>query len=84
MTVREKLEGMLIANGMYEQQAKEVIDLSIPLLNQLTDNYKIQFESQWYHYDYMLYNLWYMNIKPIALKWIDENKPNAWFRDIFL
>jgi hypothetical protein len=31
MTVREKLESMLVANGMFENQAKEVVELSAGL-----------------------------------------------------
>ncbi len=84
MTVREKLESMLVANGMFENQAKEVIELSIPKLNELADDYTITFESPSNQYPDMIYNLWYMTIKPIALKWIDDNKPMAWFRDMFV
>jgi hypothetical protein len=84
MTVREKLESMLVANGMFENQAKEVIELSIPKLNELADGYKITFESASNQYPDMIYNLWYMTIKPIALKWIDDNKPKAWFRKMFV
>jgi hypothetical protein len=84
MTVREKLESMLVANGMFENQAKEVIDLSIPKLNELADDYTITFESPSNQYPDMIYNLWYITIKPIALKWIDDNKPMAWFREMFV
>jgi hypothetical protein len=84
MTVREKLESMLVANGMFENQAKEVIELSIPKLNELADDYTITFESPSNQYPDMIYNLWYMTIKPITLKWIDDNKPMAWFRGMFV
>jgi hypothetical protein len=84
MTVREKLESMLVANGMFENQAKEVIELSIPKLNELADDYTITFESPSNQYPDMIYNLWYITIKPIALKWIDDNKPMAWFREVFV
>jgi hypothetical protein len=84
MTVREKLESMLVANGMFEKQAKEVIELSIPKLNELADDYTITFESPSNQYPDMIYKLWYVTIKPIALKWIDDNKPMAWFREMFV
>ena len=84
MTVREKLESMLVANGMFENQAKEVIELSIPKLNELADDYIITFESPSNQYPDMIYNLCYITIKPIALKWIDDNKPMAWFREMFV
>jgi hypothetical protein len=84
MTVREKLESMLVANGMFEKQAKEVIELSIQKLNELADDYKITFENPSNQYPDMIYNLWYITIKQIALKWIDDNKPMAWFREMFV
>ena len=84
MTVREKLESMLVAKGMFENNAKEVIELSIPKLNELDDDYTITFESPSNQYPDMIYNSWYMTIQPIALKWIDDNKPMAWFREMFV
>ncbi len=84
MNVREKLENMLVENGMFESQAKEVINLAIPELNVLANDYTITFESPSDSYGDAIYGLWFMAIKPIALKWIDENKPQAWFREMFV
>ena len=84
MTVREKLESMLVANGMFEGQAAEVIELSIPKIKELVDDYTIKFESPSNQYPDIFYNVWYMTIKPIALKWIDEKKHKAWFRPMFV
>ena len=83
MTVREKLESMLVANGMFESQAKEVMELAIPRLNELAGDYVITFDSPSEDYPSMLYNVWYISVKPIALKWIDDNKPLAWYREMF-
>ena len=83
-TVRGKLESMLIQYGMFESQAKEVIDLSIPKLNELVDEYKISFDRPQTEYPDTLYSILFLNIKPIALKWIDDNKPMAWYRDMFI
>jgi len=84
MTVKNKLINMLVNNGMFEQQATEVIELSMPELNELADDYNIKFESPSNQYPDLMYNLWYVSIKPIALKWIDDNKPMAWYREMFL
>jgi DNA-binding Xre family transcriptional regulator len=43
-TTREKLENMLIDRGMSYTQASEVIELSIPELNKLSE-YHIDFDS---------------------------------------
>lgn len=84
MTVRGKLENMLVLNGMFESQAKEVIELSIPKLNELDKDYTITFDSSSNSYPDVIYQLWFMTIKPIALEWIDKNKPMAWYRGMFL
>ena len=68
----------------HEKQAKEVIELSIQKLNELADDYKITFENPSNQSPDMIYNLWYITIKQIALKWIDDNKPMAWFREMFV
>ena len=69
---------------MFEEQAKEVIELAIPKLNLLSGDYKITYNSPFDDYPSGLYNVWYIIIKPIALKWIDDNKPMAWYRDMFI
>jgi hypothetical protein len=84
MTVRGKLENMLVLNGMFESQAKEVIELSIPKLNELDKDYTITFDSSSNSYPDVIYQLWFMTIKPIALEWIDKNKQMACYRGMFL
>jgi hypothetical protein len=84
MTVRNVLEKMLVDKGMFESQAKEVIDLSIPKLNELVGGYQIKMDLPSNHYDEQFYNILYGIIKPIALTWIDNNKPMAWFREMFV
>lgn len=84
VTVKEKLKNMLMERGMSQSQADAVMEIAIPDLNKLDLDYKITFDSQASGYPNKLYDLWFMHIKPIALKWIDENKPQAWFREIFV
>ena len=81
MTVREKIENMLVQNGMFESQAKEVMDLAIDDLNK--DNYKITFDRPSNEYPDPFYIVIFLRIKPIALKWINENKPLAWYKPMF-
>ena len=84
MTVKEKLQSMLVANGMFESQAKDVIELSIPVLNELSNGYGITFDSPSNQYPDVIYSVLFMAVKPVALKWIDDNIPMAWYRDIFV
>lgn len=84
MTTKEKLIKSLVNKGMSESQAKEVIELAIPEINKLSNDYSITWERPFEEYPEIMYHLWWMIIKPIALKWIDENKPMAWFREMFV
>jgi hypothetical protein len=84
MTSREKLENMLVNNGMFESQAKEVIDIAIPELNNILDDYKFTFDRPASEYPNVIYTLLFMHIKPIALKWIEKNCPMAWYKPMFM
>ncbi len=82
MTTREKFEKMLTNNGMFESQAKKVMDLAIPVVDGF-DNYKMTWERPANEYPDPLYAVIYMMIEPIALKWIEDNCPKAWFKPMF-
>lgn len=83
-TTREKLESMLVQNGMFESQAKKVMDIAIPELQKLVDDYDITFDSPSDHYPTLISSVLFIAIKPIALKWIEENAPQAWFKPMFM
>lgn len=83
MTVREKLTNMLVKNGMYESQANEVMKLAEPKLNELVDDYDIKFDLQENHYPSIIYKILFIEIKKVALLWIDDKFPNAWYRPMF-
>tara|TARA_R110000796_G_scaffold38007_4_gene96001 strand:- start:102 stop:356 length:255 start_codon:yes stop_codon:yes gene_type:complete len=83
MTVRVKLENMLIKRGMSEQQVDSVMIEAIPVLQELTQGYTIDLESDGNSYPDIIYNILFDAIKPTALKWISENKPEAWFKPMF-
>ncbi len=98
MTTKQRLIGNLIDCGMSQSQAEQIIELAIPVLDKQAHEingfhgvtfepenpYHINWDSPSFHYPDGLYAAWFMSIKPIALKWIDENKPQAWFRDMFV
>ena len=83
MTTREKLENMLVNNGMFESQAKEVMEIAIPELNSLVKDYQITFDRPAMEYPTAVYNVLFLAIKPIALKWIEANVPMAWYKPMF-
>ena len=84
MTTIKKLESMLVNNGMFQPQAEEVIKIAIPKLNELSGGYKITWDRPADEYPQAMYNLMFIAVKPIALKWIEENCPYAWYKDMFL
>ncbi len=98
MTTKNRLIGNLIDCGMHQSQAEQVIELAIPVLDKQAHEingfhgvtfepknpYQINWDAPSFHYPDGLYAVWFMSIKPIALKWIDENKPQAWFREMFV
>lgn len=83
-TTREKLESMLVQNGMSESQAKKVMDIAIPELQEMTPSYKITFDRPSEEYDDRLFYIIFSFMRPIALKWIEENAPQAWFKPMFM
>lgn len=83
MTVREKFISMLVNNGMFEEQAKEVMQLAEPKLKELTDDYSIRFDQLSESYPNSVYNILFIPVKKVALEWIDANKPQAWYRPMF-
>jgi len=84
MTVKETLINMLIERGMFLSQANEVMELAVPQLNDLVEGYSISLDSRSDEYPYQMSKILFAAIRPIALKWIDDNKPQAWYRDVFV
>jgi len=83
MTTREKLEAKLTERGMSKQQACEVLNLAIPEIEAKTPQYQITWNGRADDYPEVIYSIWFSILKPIALKWIQTNKPQAWFLPIF-
>lgn len=84
MTVRENLENILVRYGMFQQQAQKVMDVAIPKINELSDDYQITWNDDCDVYQDEMYNFLFTMIKKEALEWIDEHIPNAWFRESFI
>jgi len=82
MTVKEKLISFLTMRGMSEQQAEAVMQIAMPLIGKV-DDYQITFDSPSTDYPSVMYNILDAELKPIALRWIIDNKPMAFFRNLF-
>ena len=60
------------------------MELAKPKFDEVAGNYQITYDSPSNDYPDVIYNILFMQIKPITLKWIDDNKPMAWFRAMFI
>lgn len=82
MTVRERFEAELCGCGLQPKQARRVMDIAIPKLNAGKTHESI-WERPASEYPDVFYRFRFLEIKPIALEWIDKNCPGAWFRPVF-
>lgn len=84
-TIKDKLIEMLENRGLSNTQAKQVISETLPKLEEDTElkDYKINFNDSYGAYPPAIYNIIFEFLKPLALGWIKNNKPEAWFRPLF-
>ncbi|MFT7614325.1 MAG: hypothetical protein ACI9J3_003307 [Parvicellaceae bacterium] len=82
-TVRGKLEEMLIERGMFDTQAEAVMDLAIPKMDDVVENYNFTWDTDSNEYPQVIYNVLFSTVKETALEWINTNKPQAWYKPMF-
>lgn len=84
-TTRQKFEKMLTDRGMFESQASKVMDIAAEKLKEDLPNYRITWQRPSSEYDDVFYTSFFATrIKGIAAKWIDDNLPQAWFKEMFI
>lgn len=81
MKIREKAVEALVQNGMFEDQAAEIIEMY--LKSSLGKMVRERFDDEESDYPPELFVAVWFGIKKIALQWIDEKKPKHWARPIF-
>jgi hypothetical protein len=79
MTVQVEMTNYLIGNGMSQNQAASVIVETKKEMSGTFNNWDSQIEA----YSNELQNLIKLSVKQTALKWLNKNKPMAWFKPIF-
>jgi hypothetical protein len=82
MTFYEFFEDKLYNCGMFKDQCKEVLKLAMEdnVLNDTMDN---RWNDKISDYPEFLLAIIWLSIKDAALKYIEENCPEAWFKPIF-
>lgn len=82
MTIRELFEKRLYEHGLFEDQARAIINQHI--LNEGPDSPLTgRWESDSTGYPDVLYNVLWMSIKHTAHDWLREHKPQHWALPIF-
>lgn len=79
MTIKAKIVELLVSHGMFEDDARTVLQE----LEKGNDSMRGRWDEDTAAYPQpLLATLWY-SAKVEALKWIDANCPNAWYRSMF-
>jgi len=83
MTTKEKFAQMLTDRGMFESQANAVMDIFVPEVDAVSAGYRVTWERPASEYPDAFYAVGFMYLKKTALRGIDENLPQAWYRAMF-
>lgn len=83
MTTEQFLLKMLTDRGMSDFQADEVLAICKPLFNSIDRDYQITWDRPYNEYPEIMYSLWWNTLREKALIWLNENKPQAWFKPMF-
>lgn len=87
MTTREKFESMIFNNGVFENQAKAMMDFAIPKIDAQMQEQKTQtltWDRPCSEYPSAIYATVFMIfVRPLVVEWIDKNLPQAWYRPMF-
>lgn len=84
MTTRQKFEEMLYNMGVFENDASAIMDLAIPMVAEMLPQYSVTWDRPSTEYPEAFYNVVFITVKRAALQWINENKPQAWFKAMFV
>ena len=82
MTIKEKFKSLLINSGMFDVDAEVVMQIV------MNDDANKAMEGRWNDsvegYPDVLFNVLWASVCINAVEWIDENKPLAWYRPLFV
>jgi len=81
-TIKQDLIEYLENLGIFQSQAKPIIELASKDINKFLEEESKMLESSG-GYPKAVYDILFAIIKPHGLKWFKENKPEAWCIPIF-
>lgn len=85
MTFKEKAVQLLFEHGMFQDQAEEVVRRAIEDSDKTLVALPMQgrWDDDIAGHPPVVVNLLWLSLKSIALEYIDETCPKAWFRPLF-
>lgn len=88
MTTRERIEDLLCQRGIFERQAKAIMDYAIPLIDlDMAESgmSKITWNRPSEEYPTVFYAaLMLTQINKRVVEWADQNLPMAWWKPMFM
>jgi hypothetical protein len=82
MSIESKFSKMLVARGMFPEQAAEVI--AAVKADKANEEISTRFSDNEEKYMPQLMAAMWETTRQYALEWIDANLPRAWYRSLFL
>lgn len=82
MTVRDKLEEMLVHQGLWPHEATAVFDLMLERHGKEAGLGEVKYNDPVEAYPVQVYACVLMTLRQIAVEWIDEHKPKHFARAI--
>lgn len=84
MTTLQKLTKMITDRAVSDRQATEIMEIAKSEIAK-DANYRMTWDRPASEYPKAFYNVVFaLYVKPAAIKWVDENLPNAFWRMMFL
>lgn len=83
MTTEEKLVSMCIERGMFEDDAKLVVNLAKETIQKAVVDYKVTWDRSCTEYDPAVINMLFLYVRVQANKFINDTMPNVWYKVFF-
>ena len=80
MTIQEQMASQLIANDMFDSQAKQVME---KVVAEQQETMSGRWQDDTSDYPAVMINTLWLIVKKTALDWLNENAPQAWFKPMF-
>ena len=74
----------MVSRGMFQSQAEEIFAIVKDEIEELVPDYNFTWDRPAEEYPEAMYNILWITVKSEALKWIEKNKPMAWFKPMFI